>query len=103
VLVNPYDPESVAGAIAQALTMPLEERRERHAALLRANSEHNVDKWQTDFLDALRVDDPTGEDIRATMLDGASRHGFAGANASSGLASRVIDSVADAHAVRVAN
>jgi trehalose 6-phosphate synthase len=102
VLVNPYDPESVAGAIAQALTMPLEERRERHAALLRANSENNVDKWQTDFLDALRIDDPTGEDIRATIPDAASPHGSAGTAASSGLASRGIDSAADAQAVRVA-
>jgi trehalose-6-phosphate synthase len=102
VLVNPYDPESVAGAIAQALTMPLEERRERHAALLRANSEHNVDKWQTDFLDALRADDPTGVDIRATILDGASRHESAGTAASSGSASRGIDPLAGAHAVRVA-
>jgi trehalose 6-phosphate synthase len=102
VLVNPYDPESVAGAIAQALTMPLEERRERHAALLRANSEHNVDKWQTDFLDALRADDPTGVDIRATILDGASQHESAGTAASSGSASRGIDSRAGAHAVRVA-
>ena len=34
LLVNPYDAESVAGAIAQALAMPPDERRERHAALL---------------------------------------------------------------------
>jgi trehalose 6-phosphate synthase len=27
LLVNPYDPESVATAIAQALSMPLDERR----------------------------------------------------------------------------
>jgi trehalose 6-phosphate synthase len=64
LLVNPYDAESVAGAIAQALTMPLDERRERHAALLRANLEHNVDKWQRDFLETLRMDDPAGEEIR---------------------------------------
>src|SRR5258708_26979494 len=36
LLVNPYDPESVAGAIAQALTMPIEERRARHQGLLAA-------------------------------------------------------------------
>jgi trehalose 6-phosphate synthase len=57
LLVNPYDPESVAGAIAQALEMPIEERRERHQALLAGICEHDVDKWLRDFLSAL-----TGED-----------------------------------------
>ena len=33
LLVNPYDPDSVAGAIGQALAMPLAERRERHDLL----------------------------------------------------------------------
>ena len=32
LLVNPYDPEGVGSAIDRALSMPLEERRERHAA-----------------------------------------------------------------------
>jgi trehalose 6-phosphate synthase len=39
LLVNPYDAESVAGAIAQALAMPIEERRARHHGLLAAISE----------------------------------------------------------------
>ena len=30
LLVNPYDPDSVAAAIGQALSMPLAERRDRH-------------------------------------------------------------------------
>jgi trehalose 6-phosphate synthase len=53
VLVNPYDAESVASAIAQALAMPLEERRARHQALLAAVAEHDVDRWQREFLTAL--------------------------------------------------
>jgi trehalose 6-phosphate synthase len=64
---NPYDAESVAGAIAQALAMPLDERRERHAALIHGILENNVDKWQNDFLDALRSEDRTSEEIRAAM------------------------------------
>jgi trehalose 6-phosphate synthase len=32
LLVNPYDPESVGNAIAQALSMSLDERRTRHDA-----------------------------------------------------------------------
>ena len=59
LLVNPYDAESVAGAIAQALAMPRDERRERHAALLQDSIENDVNKWQKDFLDALRNEDLT--------------------------------------------
>jgi trehalose 6-phosphate synthase len=57
LLVNPYDPESVASAIAQALIMPLAERRERHQALLAAVLAYDVDRWQQEFLAALRGDD----------------------------------------------
>jgi trehalose 6-phosphate synthase len=82
LLVNPYDAESVAGAIAQALALPLDERRERHAALLHGILENNADKWQKDFLDALRSEYRTEEEIRAAMqvsnLDrqGARRNGI---------------------------
>lgn len=62
LVVNPYDPESVAGAIAQALAMPLEERRARHQDLLAAVSEHDVSRWDREFLAALQGDD--GEDER---------------------------------------
>jgi trehalose 6-phosphate synthase len=57
LLVNPYDPESVAGAIAQALAMPLEERCDRHRALLSAILDYDVDRWQREFLAALRGED----------------------------------------------
>jgi trehalose 6-phosphate synthase len=67
LLVNPYDAESVAGAIAQALSMSVDERRERHAALLHNILENDVKKWQRDFLDALRGEDRTAEEIQATV------------------------------------
>jgi trehalose 6-phosphate synthase len=70
LLVNPHDAESVAGAIAQALTMQLEERRERHAALLHGILENNVDKWQRDFLGALRNEDRTAESLLGTSKNG---------------------------------
>lgn len=57
LLVNPYDPESVAGAIAQALAMPIEERRARHQALLAMVSAYDVDRWQQEFLATLREGD----------------------------------------------
>jgi trehalose 6-phosphate synthase len=53
LLVNPHDLEGTALAVHQALAMPLGERRERHAALLRHIREHDVHRWRGEFLDAL--------------------------------------------------
>jgi len=53
LLVNPYDPDSVAAAIAQALSMPLAERRERHNSLLRVLSRNDIQRWAERFLAAL--------------------------------------------------
>lgn len=51
--VNPYDPEAVASSIARALTMPLEERRSRHEALLRVICENDLNSWAKRFLAVL--------------------------------------------------
>ena len=53
LLVNPYDPDSVAAAIGQALSMPLAERRERHDALFRVLSHNDIQHWADRFLAAL--------------------------------------------------
>jgi trehalose 6-phosphate synthase len=53
LLVNPYDPDSVAGAIGQALSMPLAERRERHDSLFRVLSHNDIQHWADRFLTAL--------------------------------------------------
>ena len=55
LLVNPYDAESVAGAIANALEMPLAERRERHAASLGRLRQNGGNVWSENFLRSLRV------------------------------------------------
>jgi trehalose 6-phosphate synthase len=54
LLVNPYDAESVASALVQALVMPLEERRARHKTLYAKVCEYDVNRWQREFLTALR-------------------------------------------------
>jgi trehalose 6-phosphate synthase len=54
LLVNPYDAESVASALSQALAMPLEERRARHKALYAGVCEYDVNRWQREFLTVLR-------------------------------------------------
>ena len=54
LLVNPYDPDSVALAIGQALSMPLGERRERYEAIFRTLSHHDIETWAARFLGALQ-------------------------------------------------
>jgi trehalose 6-phosphate synthase len=53
LLVNPYDPDSVAAAIGQALSMPLAERRERHDSLFRVLSHNDIQHWTDRFVTAL--------------------------------------------------
>jgi trehalose 6-phosphate synthase len=54
LLVNPFDPESVASAIARALEMPLAERRDRHNRIIATLSLNNSDVWGTRFLRSLQ-------------------------------------------------
>jgi len=53
LLVNPYDPEAVGTTIAHALSMPLEERRQRHNVLFRVISKNDIKSWGELFLASL--------------------------------------------------
>ncbi len=53
LIVNPYDADEVAHALQQAIKMPIEERRERHAALLQRVREHDVSHWREGFMKLL--------------------------------------------------
>jgi trehalose 6-phosphate synthase len=53
VIVNPYLPSDTADGIAQALVMPLGERRERHRALLARVLHGTSEGWARRFLDDL--------------------------------------------------
>ncbi|GAC1624931.1 MAG: hypothetical protein NVS9B10_11420 [Nevskia sp.] len=50
LIANPYDTEAVAAALEQARTMPLAERRERHAALLQGLKDWDARRWHRDFM-----------------------------------------------------
>jgi trehalose 6-phosphate synthase len=56
LLVNPHDPESVSTMIARALSMALDERRERQRELFRVISENDIVAWGDRFLAALAPD-----------------------------------------------
>jgi trehalose 6-phosphate synthase len=53
LLVNPYDGEEAAEAMHLARAMGLEERRQRHAALMRRLHARDVGRWHREFLAAL--------------------------------------------------
>nr|WP_254213898.1 alpha,alpha-trehalose-phosphate synthase (UDP-forming) [Burkholderia multivorans] len=53
LLVNPYDTQGTAQAIQRALAMPLDERRQRHAALMATLRRTDVQWWRKRFLEAL--------------------------------------------------
>jgi trehalose 6-phosphate synthase len=79
LLVNPYDPDSVAAAISRAMAMPLAERKTRHAALFAALLRNDISKWGDKFLSALMgtkefklKDSPVGS--RAKFEGAPTRH-----------------------------
>jgi trehalose 6-phosphate synthase len=53
LLVNPYNPDSVAAAMARAIAMPLAERKTRHAALYATLLTNDISKWGDRFLSTL--------------------------------------------------
>ncbi|MEO7246795.1 MAG: alpha,alpha-trehalose-phosphate synthase (UDP-forming) [Rubrivivax sp.] len=56
LLVNPYDTAGTADVIQQALRMPLEERRARHAKLIASVRAEDVHWWAREFLTALQAE-----------------------------------------------
>jgi len=63
LLVNPYDSDSVAAAIGEALAMPLPERRARHKAMFEVLSRNDIQSWADRFLSVLQR-----EPARSTLL-----------------------------------
>ena len=55
LLVNPYDLDGVAAAIARAIEMPLEERRERWRPMMARLQEYDITAWRRSYLEALRA------------------------------------------------
>lgn len=56
LIINPYDTREIAGALHRALSMPLDERRDRHAALWENVSTQDIGWWTRRFLGALQQD-----------------------------------------------
>jgi trehalose 6-phosphate synthase len=66
ILVNPYDHWGVAEGLQRALEMPLEERRERHAAMIAVLRRNDVHRWSRRFVNVLHS--MRAEAVRAGSL-----------------------------------
>jgi len=53
--VNPYDLDGVAAALAQAIEMPLGERKERWEGMMKRLREFDITAWRRSYLEALRA------------------------------------------------
>jgi trehalose 6-phosphate synthase len=65
--VNPYDTRAVSHAIQAALSMSLQERRERHAAMLQILKRNDIGAWTRRFVEALEQALPP-ENARVRVL-----------------------------------
>jgi trehalose 6-phosphate synthase len=65
LVVNPHETDAVAAALKRALTMPLEERCERHAPMVAHLLRNDIQKWAKTYLSML-VEGPPGRGL----LDG---------------------------------
>ena len=54
ILVNPYDVEGVSNALARALTMPLDERRERWEVMMKRLRQFDIVTWRESYLQTLQ-------------------------------------------------
>jgi len=76
LLVNPFSPEELSDALAQALGMPLEERKARWRALMESVEQQDVRWWLRRFLGALHgkgADAGTGSDAGGSSPPAAPR------------------------------
>jgi len=66
LLVNPHDADAVAAAIAQALAMPVDERRSRHKTLYDVIAANDVKTWAERFMASLMESQPLSDDADPT-------------------------------------
>ncbi|MBO9664815.1 alpha,alpha-trehalose-phosphate synthase (UDP-forming) [Dokdonella sp.] len=53
IIINPLDPDDIVESLETALAMPLDERRERWAAMIEHLRRHDITAWRNAFLHAL--------------------------------------------------
>ncbi len=65
LLVNPYDVRGVSHSMQAALSMPLTERRERHADMMKVLRRNDIAAWTRRFMEALEQTQASDNRVRA--------------------------------------
>jgi trehalose 6-phosphate synthase/phosphatase len=68
IIINPNNREEIAGAMHEALEMPIEEQQKRNAVLQQRLRRYNVIRWVHDFLHELIAAAQTQERFAARLL-----------------------------------
>ena len=84
LIVNPYDVDDMAQQLFRALTMPLDERRTRHAALLAHVTTCTARSWLEGFLATLTAD-PGADGVSAGRVGGITGEDMLDASALEGI------------------
>ncbi len=71
LIVNPYDIEATAAAIARAIEMPLEERKERWRAMMAVLRANSIEHWTANCLEAIAGEVAAAEPERSLHPAGA--------------------------------
>jgi trehalose 6-phosphate synthase len=72
VLVNPYDIRGVSHAMQAALGMPLAERRDRYADMMKVLRRNDIAAWVRRFMEAL--EQTQAAETRVRVVNTASRN-----------------------------
>jgi trehalose 6-phosphate synthase len=80
LIVNPYDIDGTAAAVAQAFAMPLEERKDRWSDMIAALRANTIYDWTANFLKALG-NASQGQEIDRPLIGGLPAAGSLSAHA----------------------
>tara|TARA_B100000427_G_scaffold268848_1_gene234960 strand:- start:389 stop:2593 length:2205 start_codon:yes stop_codon:yes gene_type:complete len=69
LLVNPFDLNSMADSIYKALTMSLDEQRERNISMQKRLKRYTVQRWANEFMNALNFQSKFKEDSLTIKID----------------------------------
>lgn len=75
IVVNPYDPDAIADAIHTALRLPLKERQNRHARLMKGIRRLDCHWWADSLLASLSEAEDGNPEPQAQSLLFAGRYG----------------------------
>ncbi len=68
ILINPFDKNAMADALLKAITMPIEEQKQRNFGMQKRLSRYTVEYWAKDFMKALQLKAETKEEIHIPKI-----------------------------------